>query len=79
MFKNSSLKETEPSNREHFVCADNPLQIIWHKVKKSSKIGQDFKNFLSNFVCFFTAIVKVLFPDERLNTRLRLHSNLTFF
>ena len=36
----------------------NPGQNIWHKVKKSSKIGQDFKNLLSNFACL-TAIVKV--------------------
>ena len=32
---------------------------IWHKVKKSSKVGQDFKILLSNFACFLTAIVKV--------------------
>ena len=25
-----------------FVCSDNPGQNIWHKVRKSSKIGQDF-------------------------------------
>ena len=37
----------------------NPGQNIWQKVKKSSKIGQDFKNLLSNFACFLTAIVKV--------------------
>ena len=37
----------------------NPSHNNWHKVKKSSKIGQDFKNLLSNFVCFLTAIVKV--------------------
>ena len=37
----------------------NPGQNIWYKVKKSSKIGQDFKNLLFNFACFLTAIVKV--------------------
>ena len=37
----------------------NRGQYIWHKVKKSSKIGQDFKNLLSNFACFLTAVVKV--------------------
>ena len=37
----------------------NPGQIIWHKVKKYSKTGQDFKNVISNFVCFLTAIVNV--------------------
>ena len=36
----------------------NPGQNIWHKLKKSSKIRQDFKN-LSNFAYFLTAIVKV--------------------
>ena len=36
----------------------NPGQNIWHKVKKSSKTGQDFKNLLSNFACFLTAIRK---------------------
>ena len=37
----------------------NPLQNIWDKVKKSSKLEQDFKDLLPNFACFFTAIVKV--------------------
>ena len=37
----------------------NPGRNIWRKVKKSSKLGQDFKNLLSNFACFLTAIVKV--------------------
>ena len=48
----------------HFLTKDgkvhyNPLQNLWHKVKKSSKLEQDFKNLLHNFACFFTAIVKV--------------------
>ena len=30
-----------------------------HKVKKYSKIGQDFINIISNFACFLTAIVNV--------------------
>ena len=59
MFKISSLKETGLNYDYKFVCSDNPGQNIWHKVKKSSKIGQDFKNLLSNFACFLTAIVKV--------------------
>ena len=58
MSQNSSLEETGPNYGQKFVCSDNPGQNIWHKVKKSSKIGQDFKN-LSNFACFLTAIVKV--------------------
>ena len=37
----------------------NPGQNIWHKVKKYGKIGQDFKNVISNFACFLTAIVNV--------------------
>ena len=46
--------ELRPKN-----CSDNPLQNIWHKVKKSSKLEQDFKNLLLHFACFFPAIVKV--------------------
>ena len=34
-------------------------KIIGAKKKKYSKIGQDFKNVISTFVCFFTAIVNV--------------------
>ena len=37
----------------------NPGQNIWHKVTKYSKIGQDFKNVISYFACFLTAIVNV--------------------
>ena len=37
----------------------NPRQNIWHKIKKYSKIGQDFKNVTSTFACFLTAIVNV--------------------
>ena len=40
-------------------CVYNPGQTSWEKVKKSSKIGQDFKNLLSNFACFLRAIAKV--------------------
>ena len=43
-----------------FPCVNyNPGQNIWYKAKKSSRIGQDFQNLLSNFACFLTAIVKV--------------------
>ena len=59
MSKNSSLKETGSNYSQKYVCSDNPGQNTWHKLKKSSKIGQDFKNLLSNFACFLTAIVKV--------------------
>ena len=37
----------------------NPGQNIWHKVTKYSKIGQDFKNVISDFACFLTAIANV--------------------
>ena len=59
MSKNASLKETWPSYGLKFVCSDNPGQNILHKVKKSSKIGQNFKNLLPNFTCFLTATVKL--------------------
>ena len=59
MAKNSCLKETGPSNGQKFVSLDNPGQNIWQKLKKSSKIGQDFENLLCNFACFLRAIAKV--------------------
>ena len=34
-----------------------PGQNMLHKVKNYSKTGQDFKNVISNFACFPTAIV----------------------
>ena len=54
-----TLKETGPNYGEKFVSSDNPGQNVWHKVKKSSKIGQDVKNFLSNSAHFLTVITKV--------------------
>ena len=71
MSKNSSLKETGPSYSQKFVYSDNPGQNVWHKVKKSSKIGQDF--------VFFDSYCQSLISEGRLGTRLRLHPNLTFF
>ena len=38
---------------------NNPVQNIWQKVKRYNKIGQGFKNIISNFACFLTAIVNV--------------------
>ena len=32
----------------------NPSQNIWYKLKKCSKIGQDFKNVISNLACFYS-------------------------
>ena len=46
------------------LASYNPAQNIWHKVKKYSKIGQDFKNVISNFACFLTAIVSFYFWKE---------------
>ena len=57
--RNSTLKETGLSYGKHFVSSDNPGQNIWHKVKRYNKIGQNFQNIISNFPCFFTAIVNV--------------------
>ena len=62
-----SKKYNTRTNWDHTVCKIkdpvfkfySPGQNIWYKVKKSSKIGQDFKNLLPNFACFLTAIVKV--------------------
>ena len=59
MSKNSSLKETGHSYGQKIVSSDNPVQNIWQKVKKPSKIGQDIKNLLPNFVFFLRAIARV--------------------
>ena len=40
MSKSYSLQEAEPSFDPKFDCSDNPVQNIWNKVKKPSKIGQ---------------------------------------
>ena len=42
-----------------FYLNYNSSQNISHKLKKYRKIGQDFKNVISNFVCFLAAIVSV--------------------
>ena len=39
----------------------NPGQNIWHKVKKASKIGQNFKNLLSNFTFFDSYCQSLIF------------------
>ena len=57
----------------------NPGQNIWHKVKRYNKIGQGFKNIISNFACFLAAIVGVWFLEGGLGVGLRLHPHLTFF
>ena len=54
-------------------------EIFEKKVKKSSKIGKDFKSSIFNSACFLTAIVKISFLEGRLNTRPFLEQNLGFF
>ena len=46
----------------------NPGQNIWNKIEKSSKTEQVKKSLISPFACFLTAITKVLFLEERLDT-----------
>ena len=41
------------------IGAKNPGKNIWNKVEKSSKIGQDYKNLVSDFAVFMNAIVKI--------------------
>ena len=41
------------------IGANNPGQNIRNNVKKSSKIGQDYKNLISNFAFFMNAFVNV--------------------
>ena len=48
---------TREAARAFTLC--NPGQSIWHKVKKYSKTGQEYKNLISNFACFLTAFVRV--------------------
>ena len=79
MSKNCSLEETEPSYDQKFFCSDNFGQNNWNKVKRSSKIGRDFKGLISAFAYFMTALGKVLFLGGRLGTRLCLHPNLRIF
>ena len=59
------MKETEPSYGQKFVSSDNPSQNIWHKVNKYSKIGQDFKNVISNFACFFDCYCQRLISGRK--------------
>ena len=59
----SHFSGLRPKNRPeaawNYTFFYNPGQNIWHKLKKYIKIGQDFKNVISNFACFLTAIVNV--------------------
>ena len=57
--KYPNVKETGSSYGQKILSSDNPSQNIWHKLKKCIKIGQDFKNVISHFAWFLTAIVNV--------------------
>ena len=37
----------------------NHPQNVWHKIEKSSKMGQEKESLISTFTCFLTAIAKV--------------------
>ena len=49
---NSYVKETWPSSSKKLVFSDNPSKNIWHKLKKYSKIGQNFNNVIYSSLCF---------------------------
>ena len=59
MPKNWSLEETLLSYDQKFICSDKSGKNSWNKVKKSSKIGQDYRTLISTFAYFLTAIAKV--------------------
>ena len=50
----TNYKNTRPQVSLNTVVESiyNPGKNIWHKVKRYSKIGQDFKNIISNFAFF---------------------------
>ena len=73
------MKDTGSICDQKFVWSDNPGQNIWNKIEKSSKIGQEKKSLISTFEGFLTAIAKVKFLEERLDTRLCTYLNLKFF
>ena len=73
------LKETGKSYGQTFVCSDNPGQNIWHEVGKHSKIGQNYKNFITTFACFLLLLPKFNLWKEYLDTNLCLHQNMKFF
>ena len=79
MSKKSSLEETGWSLDKIFVCSDNLGQNIWKKIKKSSKIGQNYKALISTFASFLTAIAKNYILWERLDNRLCLYPKWRFF
>ena len=53
------IGSSAPSKSKSTLGHYNPGQNIWEKVKRYNKIGEGFKNIISNFVCFLTAVVIV--------------------
>ena len=51
--RNTKIKKTLIQNLYPISENYNPGENIWHKVKKYSKIGQGFRNVISNSACFF--------------------------
>ena len=47
------------------IAIYNPGKNIWHKVKIYNKIGQDFKNIISNFACFFDSYCQRLISGRK--------------
>ena len=58
-FVNSSGKETGPSYGQKVVSLRNPNKNNWQNLKKYSKLGQDFKNLISNLAWFLRAIINI--------------------
>ena len=59
--KNWSFEKTGTSYEQKFVCSDNSGQNIWSKVRKSSKMEQDWKSLVPTFAYFLTASAKFYF------------------
>ena len=60
MSKNSSLKETGQSYGQKCFSSDHPRLNIWQKVKKPSKIGQDFTKIGYLILRVFKSYCKIL-------------------
>ena len=48
----SSVNENGPSYGLKFISSDIPSQNNWNRLKKYSKIEQDYKNVITNFARF---------------------------
>ena len=56
----------------------NPREIIWQKVRKSSKIGEEQKTLLSAFAYVLTTSAKSWFMQRKLDTNMCSHLILRF-